>query len=322
MALLLSRSGTSRLAHATELLLILTSNTNKIVFIAGKTSAVVDDASTDTSAKSLPRACAGSSLIIFCETSTKSLSRPDGATTESLNVLSSKAFIPLSSNGNKDWTGGSIIISSEKSVTGRSSVVSYIESAVGNRSSKLFSSDARRFRIGCSKPISWEIDGSGTEHSTVLSSAGITDWPGSGYLYIGTSTFMTSLIEETADSSLVLFEEDSKEMGALFFDEISAASVSIRGILKNCALPAEQMLEPLLSQLNEMRIILASSSKQRSALLSSTDPDFEPMTPEEDYRDLSSTIRDEDIRDIDQNSVVPSNRPISYRKLKGDTRKK
>nr|CAH7752948.1 unnamed protein product [Callosobruchus chinensis] len=281
MALLLSRSGTSRLAHATELLLILTSNTNKIVFIAGKTSAVVDDASTDTSAKSLPRACAGSSLIIFCETSTKSLSRPDGATTESLNVLSSKAFIPLSSNGNKDWTGGSIIISSEKSVTGRSSVVSYIESAVGNRSSKLFSSDARRFRIGCSKPISWEIDGSGTEHSTVLSSAGITDWPGSGYLYIGTSTFMTSLIEETADSSLVLFEEDSKEMGALFFDEISAASDDSR-----------------------------------------KDPDFEPMTPEEDYRDLSSTIRDEDIRDIDQNSVVPSNRPISYRKLKGDTRKK
>nr|CAH7761042.1 unnamed protein product [Callosobruchus chinensis] len=46
------------------------------------------------------------------------------------------------------------------------------------------------------------------------------------------------------------------------------------------------------------------------------------MTPEEDYRDLSSTIRDEDIHDIDQNSVVPSNRPISYRKLKGDTRKK
>ncbi|CAH1991930.1 unnamed protein product [Acanthoscelides obtectus] len=35
------------------------------------------------------------------------------------------------------------------------------------------------------------------------------------------------------------------------------------------------MLEPLLSQLNEMRIILASSSKQRRALLGSTNLKFE-----------------------------------------------
>nr|CAI5842744.1 unnamed protein product [Callosobruchus analis] len=54
------------------------------------------------------------------------------------------------------------------------------------------------------------------------------------------------------------------------------------------------MLEPLLSQLNEMRIILASSSKQRSALLSSTSLKFEmvPSNYEENLDPQKHTFSD------------------------------
>ncbi|XP_023029430.1 dTTP/UTP pyrophosphatase [Leptinotarsa decemlineata] len=77
------------------------------------------------------------------------------------------------------------------------------------------------------------------------------------------------------------------------------------------------MLEPLLSQLNEMRIILASSSKQRAALLNSLKLKYEiyPSTYEENLDPAEHTFSDY----VEKTAICKLTEV--FNRLKNDTRK-
>lgn len=77
------------------------------------------------------------------------------------------------------------------------------------------------------------------------------------------------------------------------------------------------MLEPLLSQLNEMRIILASSSKQRSLLLSSTKLKFE-VVPSDYEENLDP--KEHTFSDLVEKTAIGKLSDV-WEKLKNDRRK-